>query len=384
MKERASVTFICLLVIFFGIRFFDAKSATLDFQSGLHSQVIYLSPHGPVAITTPGQYELTEDIHISDPSTTAIVIEADNVDLNLGGHTITGPFNPLSNGNGVVAVGKKNIFIHGGTVEGFLYGVYVAANTANSTWPENVQISQVMARSNFFRGIFVQALKARVVNNIVERTGGSALLYNSAGIDVAGEGCAVEGNRVVDTWSEGIIEAVGISVSLPNDGCTIFRNEITFSTRPRYGRNFAFWVSPPSGIVGVTENLVINATYVFLHGGADDPVKYTRNTFRSIDCSPKNLPQYYQVDPYTKENSWVDESGSCSDTEAMFRYAAEQGDPRAQYRLARIILLNRVNYGTPETNQQEEARLSEAYRFLEKSVHKLTGLERDIALHQLE
>src|SRR5438309_1790745 len=70
----------------------------------------------PYVITAPGSYLVQKN---TSCVVTAITINASNVDLDLGGHTISGS----GTGDGVYVQGQSNVTIHDGGVQGFVNGV---------------------------------------------------------------------------------------------------------------------------------------------------------------------------------------------------------------------------------------------------------------------
>lgn len=85
------------------------------------------APGFPVEITVAGSYRLTSNLQVPDESTTAIVIPADDVVLDLGGFTLSGittcgpgvpdPCSPTGGGNGVAGSGRRTTLV-GGNVRG--------------------------------------------------------------------------------------------------------------------------------------------------------------------------------------------------------------------------------------------------------------------------
>ncbi len=76
---------------------------------------------GPTVITEPGDYRVTADFNVADPTGDAIVIRASNVRLSLGGRTITGPGN--KQGRGIVIEDATNVSVEGGSLRTFGIGV---------------------------------------------------------------------------------------------------------------------------------------------------------------------------------------------------------------------------------------------------------------------
>jgi len=78
----------------------------------------------PTTISTPGSYCLTADL-VSTGAATAITVAADYVDLDLDGHTLTGPANAAAGVFGIYAIAQRDVHVHNGTVRGFDRGVFL-------------------------------------------------------------------------------------------------------------------------------------------------------------------------------------------------------------------------------------------------------------------
>jgi parallel beta-helix repeat protein len=87
----------------------------------------------PFNITAPGAYVLQKDLSCAG---TAITISASNVDLNLGGQTLSG--NGL--GDGIYVQGQSNISIHDGAIQSFVNGIELQQTLASKI--TNVRVSQ--------------------------------------------------------------------------------------------------------------------------------------------------------------------------------------------------------------------------------------------------
>jgi hypothetical protein len=76
----------------------------------------------PCTITTSGVYVLQQDfLSVNLASGAAIVVAADNVTINLNGHTISNAAAGASTGaSGVYAANHANITVRNGTLRGFL------------------------------------------------------------------------------------------------------------------------------------------------------------------------------------------------------------------------------------------------------------------------
>jgi parallel beta-helix repeat protein len=113
----------------------------------------------PVIISAPGVYQLTQDVTCSG---TAITILSNNVDLHLGGHTLTGD----GSGMGIYVQGQSDVSIHHGTVQNFQEGIFLVG-TLNSS------VSHLTVRQNPDLGINVQdgAAGISVTDNTLYQNG---------------------------------------------------------------------------------------------------------------------------------------------------------------------------------------------------------------------
>lgn len=82
----------------------------------------------PAGISSPGRYRLAVDCAVTTLGSAGIGINASNVHLNLGGHTISGPGCGTQGTTVGIIVNGSNVHVNGGTVEGFPIGIQVAAN----------------------------------------------------------------------------------------------------------------------------------------------------------------------------------------------------------------------------------------------------------------
>jgi parallel beta-helix repeat protein len=94
----------------------------------------------PYTIQTPGTYVLVRDLTCPGGG---IRVEANNVRLILGGHTLTGM---PPGAQGVLATGVAGLSVRGGTLTGFSNGIIVTGSS-------NVRVAGVTATDNNFDGI---------------------------------------------------------------------------------------------------------------------------------------------------------------------------------------------------------------------------------------
>jgi parallel beta-helix repeat protein len=154
-------------------------------------------------ITAPGTYQVTQDLSGSGD---AITVSASNVDLHLGGHTLSGD----GSGVGVHVQGASpvyNVSIDHGTVQNFQRGIFLGFFALNCS------VSSVTASGNTEFGIFLSHANGNTVTNNTTNNGGGISLDAS------------NGNTVTHNTTSGTF--IGINVSDNSSGNTVSRNTST-------------------------------------------------------------------------------------------------------------------------------------------------------------
>ncbi len=205
--------------------------------------------NGPTVITRSGAYRLKRNITLQHPGT-AILITADNVSLDLAGHTLAGPG---KQGIGIHVKGVSGVRVRGGIVSGFAFGVQVehAANVRveglqivggdlGGPPPGEVGVLLLNARgvvlernivSRVFLGIFVRGGYS-AGNRIAANTlvGGSfgqlGICYNPDGSgDPDGPSGDLVYNNLVSRFN------VGIQTSTGTSGNVFRENDVAYFVR---------------------------------------------------------------------------------------------------------------------------------------------------------
>ena len=146
-----------------------------------------------LAPVTCGQ-EITEDTTLDRDLTCrtgpALVVTADGVTLDLGGHTVFGDRNGANNGPGIVLREVTGVTIRNGTVQYFGAGVVVRGGGQNVVENMTVQDNTGTTEGDFGDGIVVDnSSENRIENNTVQRNGpfsGISLLNESQRNEVRG------------------------------------------------------------------------------------------------------------------------------------------------------------------------------------------------------
>jgi len=221
------------------------------------------------SITAPGHYVVTRDF--SYTSGNGVFIQANNVTLDLDGHTITGP--ACVSGEAAVQINSivatRGIVIRNGRLMSGCYGI-----TAFSTNRVSVRIQHVEVGGPGLQGISIVALDfAEVTTCYVHDVG---TIY---GINLRGQTGSFNG-----IISDNIVERVG-ATGILLDGLAagqVRRNVVTSfgsisaaADGIRLLADFLTW--------GAGGNLVEGNTVTALPGGTDD------DGIRADDTSPNNL-----------------------------------------------------------------------------------------------
>jgi parallel beta-helix repeat protein len=166
----------------------------------------------PVTISQPGNYRLTGPLTVSDPNVSAIVITSDNVTLDLNGYTLQGPVSctglgaqkscaPLGVGDGIQAVGRAGIALHGGRVRGFAFGVQMGGRNA---------VDGMFVSHNSKHGISAGG-DSRIHGNSV---------FNNGWSGISATGSLITNNTVTDNRMNGIST---------DDGGLVLDNKMTLN-----------------------------------------------------------------------------------------------------------------------------------------------------------
>ncbi len=311
--------------------------------SGLANAKVNLSciniSSAPYAINESGCYRLSVDISVEDESTNAITIFADNVYLDLNGKQIRGPQTQLVSSAGIYAQGVQKLTVTNGSVTGFLYGIRVDRGLVASP-AKQVVVSRIRAFKNSFRGISLNAERAKIIGNEVTQIGGSRIFHDSfaIGIEVDGSNCRVANNKITEIYPVGIGEGVAISLTDHATRCKVSNNTIENQNVQAAGmRTFGIWVGGRDRRAIVSDNIINGFTYAYAYASFLEFVPqqplFKRNIATHIDCSPSDLPIYYGLLDQTNEIE--DGVPGCSDSILARQLEVEkQRTARTIFRLA--------------------------------------------------
>lgn len=227
----------------------------------------------PYTVTTEGIYCLTSDLTTAMTTGNAIEIQANNVVIDLNGHSLSGQAAGLgTHAVGIYAFQWKNIVIRNGTVSGFYRGIFLNDDYPNTTSQSHL-IEGVRAVMNPYTGIHVEGLGCIIRNNQVVSTGGCTYDDWVYGIRVFGPGARILNNDVIETKEQSAGTAFGISVDSAS-GSVVENNRVGNDSLGT-GTSIAIDVASSANVL-VSNNRVIKMNYgIWYH--LDSSGKYRDN-----------------------------------------------------------------------------------------------------------
>jgi parallel beta-helix repeat protein len=177
--------------------------------------------------------DTTLDGDLTCPTGPALVIAADNVTLDLGGHTVSGDPNAPDGGPGILLRGVSGCTVRNGTVQHFGAGVVISGGARNVVEHVTAQDNIGPSGGDFGDGIVVSKSKEnRIRRNTVRRNGpysGISLVEECDGNDVR-DNVVTDNNMMhVGDPSAGR-QAMGIRIEGPAaNNNKVVRNTVTGS-----------------------------------------------------------------------------------------------------------------------------------------------------------
>ncbi len=204
----------------------------------------------PTTITTPGHYCLTKNLSYKTASGYAIVIQASDVLLDLGGYKLDNMKAARTTfASGIGFFERRNVTIRNGVIRGFWSGIEIGAMVPQNN--EGALIENLEVDSNTQYGIYVSAHAGIVRQNRVISTGAGNpnLDAQPIGIATSNAGVVVVDNDVVSTVSTG----AGVSKAISADGeALVVGNRIVdadtgiyFASTGKYRDNTTVGVTTP-------------------------------------------------------------------------------------------------------------------------------------------
>ena len=205
----------------------------------------------PYTISTSGKYRLGGNFVTAGPLDNAILINAPNVILDLGGFFVSGPGGDTTSQQGVIVVNNfSNVTIRNGTVANNGFGIFFVNGTNSiNHLVEKLNVTRCYRAGVFFAGNTDSSI---IRNNTFSQIGGATPIgggvnnLSSYAIQ-ATDGLRVERNSITGVSVLGNGTAVGIYS--PVGGTFVIGNAISNSTigvfQGKYQSNLTFGCSTP-------------------------------------------------------------------------------------------------------------------------------------------
>lgn len=207
----------------------------------------------PFTIGHPGTYCLTKDL-VNTGDQNALTIAASGVVLDLRRHTISSDNQRKDNPTfGIFSVNCRDIHIKNGTIQGFMYGIYLAdkqgSDAALGAMSGGHRIDGVTIKDSLFRGIRIEGAYNTVQKSKIIGVGGTTIFDNAfaMGIETIGPGAVIAYNSIQNIYASGKGESVALSFSNNASGSSAFANVIDNTNKsigplPATGNQFGIWV----------------------------------------------------------------------------------------------------------------------------------------------
>ncbi len=211
----------------------------------------------PTVISKAGRYELAGDLTLALDTGAAITVAADDVTVDLGGHTLRGTTGSDTRAIGVRAVDRQRVQITNGTVTGFYFGIDIQSDDRVDSRSTGHQISQVTLDANWYFGIRLVGSDSTIEACHITSTGGSTLPRHTIphGVRLTGErnvlrDCCIN-DLHLQRFDEGRGEIVGVHFDAAREsrmeGNTIIEHttdaDDVFPVGEQQERRFAVWIN---------------------------------------------------------------------------------------------------------------------------------------------
>ncbi len=186
----------------------------------------------PYTITQSGTYRLQGTLTLEGNSESAIKINADDVRLDLSGHSVRSGAGVSGTAIGILAENRKRVTVENGAIVGFSFGVSLDSYD-DTAGPIGLPPS---ALGGFYRvkglrvegasqaGIKVNGYSAEIIENNLARCG--QLMAAGKGIVAQGAGIVVKNNHLLSCGKPGENGGAALSVEFA-DGAAVFGNSLS-------------------------------------------------------------------------------------------------------------------------------------------------------------
>jgi parallel beta-helix repeat protein len=204
----------------------------------------------PYTITESGSYCLIQNLTHTDRYSNAIVVEANNVTIDLGGYSLIGPTTSYNETcSGIYMDMRSNVEIRNGTITNFPNRGIFADNSGEVLGSTGIRIVSIRVTKTGAEGIVLWGYHHTVMNCTVTNTE-IEVEQGHGGITCASF-CSVTGNVVSRHAIFGIQTGSGCTIRnntvgecsygiVPGDGCSVTDNTIFFA-------GDGMWISDAAG-----------------------------------------------------------------------------------------------------------------------------------------
>jgi Calx-beta domain/Right handed beta helix region len=173
----------------------------------------------PYVAQRPGRYRLVRDLVFAPAQGAAVTIAANEVFLDLDGHTLRGSAGAATKAIGVLSGSRWGVTVQNGRVQGFLAGVFLAGRS--SAVATRFAVRNLRVYSSTYAGIWLEGQGNQVGACEVVDTGGTTALHRGAGaVGISSIGVApkLTQNKVRNTVAPRGGDAFGIAADRATRG----------------------------------------------------------------------------------------------------------------------------------------------------------------------
>jgi len=203
----------------------------------------------PVSISAPGEYRLASTLSYPHATGHAVVIAANDVTLDLGGHALVGNAGTGTIAFGVWCSGRTNVRVRNGSIRGFYCCGYLGGSGHEMA---NLSVTPT------YLGLWIDGRAGRIRDCTVSDAGGSTLASSTRpmGFKAIGPGMRVEHCSVVGMTVPAGGEVVGLH--LDRAGGTVV-SDCSFSLAVTRSGTYGAWVN--AGGAGETSALFKDCSF---------------------------------------------------------------------------------------------------------------------------
>lgn len=283
----------------------------------------------PYIIKSSGQYVIGSDMEFADEGI-AIHIAADDVQLDFGGHIISGAYSRQYDSTAIL-ITSNNVEIKNGSISGFMSGV-LAEIADGITATNSISVHDMSFGYNYYRAIRITLGNGNnISNNRIHHTGGTEVYPDAYGIGVeivSGRTNKISNNQITETYGVGVGEGVGISFTNNCSDCEISGNHIANSGINEYSGTFGIWTSsPPDTAISINDNSVENMLYGICRKARAHDIRVFDNVLKKVHC----ISDY---DNLRDQNIIIDEQKCFDEIPGYFKSGAESGNVMAMHKHA--------------------------------------------------